>query len=139
MPRLDRYHHCVRRALIKDGWEITHDPFTLGRGGVRIYIDLAADYVVRGNLEDVAIEVKVFSGNVRQVEFVCACGQYDFYRTILTEAGIDRELYLALSQTAWESVQKREAFLVHLRRRNIHLLIFDVETEEVLQWIKQPN
>jgi len=29
MPRKDIYHDTVKRALIKDGWTITHDQFTL--------------------------------------------------------------------------------------------------------------
>jgi hypothetical protein len=32
MPRHDIYHDQVRHALIKDGWTITHDPFTMAFG-----------------------------------------------------------------------------------------------------------
>ena len=31
MPARDIYHDCVRNALKKDGWTITHDPLTLKR------------------------------------------------------------------------------------------------------------
>lgn len=30
MPRRDLYHETVKNALIKDGWQITHDPLILG-------------------------------------------------------------------------------------------------------------
>ena len=29
MPRKDTFHNVVKNALIKDGWTITHDPYTL--------------------------------------------------------------------------------------------------------------
>jgi hypothetical protein len=31
----DLFHDAVRNALIKDGWQITDDPFFLKVGGVR--------------------------------------------------------------------------------------------------------
>jgi len=33
MSAKDRYHNCVKNALIKDGWVITHDPLRLPWGG----------------------------------------------------------------------------------------------------------
>jgi type I restriction enzyme M protein len=35
----DLYHEQVKRALEKDGWQITHDPYELRIGGVEMYID----------------------------------------------------------------------------------------------------
>ncbi|MEH2158944.1 element excision factor XisH family protein [Nostoc sp.] len=32
----DLYHEQVKRALEKDGWQITHDPYELRIGGVEI-------------------------------------------------------------------------------------------------------
>lgn len=32
MPAKDIYHDCVRNALIKNGWTITHDPLNLKIG-----------------------------------------------------------------------------------------------------------
>ena len=29
MPQKDSYHDSVRKALEKDGWTVTHDPFTI--------------------------------------------------------------------------------------------------------------
>ena len=34
----DLYHDLVKRALKKDGWEITHDPYELRVGGVEMYL-----------------------------------------------------------------------------------------------------
>jgi hypothetical protein len=40
MPRKDLYHNCVRNALIKDGWTITHDPLIYPYCLTEVYIDL---------------------------------------------------------------------------------------------------
>ena len=36
MPAKDKYHHQVRRALEKEGWIITHDPYFLRSIGVNV-------------------------------------------------------------------------------------------------------
>lgn len=42
MSRRDIYHDTVKRALQKDGWTITHDPFPLRIGNKRLSADLGA-------------------------------------------------------------------------------------------------
>jgi hypothetical protein len=39
----DLYHDLVKRALEKDGWEITHDPYELRVGGVEMYVELYSE------------------------------------------------------------------------------------------------
>lgn len=48
MPARDLYHDAVIRALVADGWEITHDPLTLSFGGRDLYVDLGATHVAIG-------------------------------------------------------------------------------------------
>jgi hypothetical protein len=38
MPAKDIYHDVVKKALIKDGWTITHDPYILKWGSKDMYI-----------------------------------------------------------------------------------------------------
>jgi hypothetical protein len=45
MPARDLYHDAVVQALIKDDWEITHDPLLLSYGGKDLYVDLGAERV----------------------------------------------------------------------------------------------
>lgn len=45
----DRIHRTVRRALIKDGWTITHDPFPLELEGDYVLADLAAEQSLAQN------------------------------------------------------------------------------------------
>jgi len=46
MSAKDITHDIVRRALEKDGWTITHDPYYLKVGGVEMYIDLGAELMI---------------------------------------------------------------------------------------------
>ena len=39
----DIIHNPVKNALVKDGWTITHDPYTIRYGEDRTYADLAAE------------------------------------------------------------------------------------------------
>lgn len=43
MPAKDRYHDIVRQALEKEGWDITHDPYTMLIGKAEMHIDLGAE------------------------------------------------------------------------------------------------
>ncbi len=47
MARRDIYHDTVKRALQKDGWTITHDPFPLQIGNKRLSADLGAERLIR--------------------------------------------------------------------------------------------
>ena len=46
MPAKDVYHAAVRNALSKDGWTITHDPYTLTYGQRDVFVDLGAEEVI---------------------------------------------------------------------------------------------
>ena len=43
MPRLDVIHDAVKNALIKDGWNITADPYEIKYEEITLYADLAAE------------------------------------------------------------------------------------------------
>jgi hypothetical protein len=43
MPAKDRYHDTVKNALIKDGWIILADPYTVEYEGDNLYADLLAE------------------------------------------------------------------------------------------------
>ena len=42
MPARGLNHEHVRRALVNDGWTITHDPLRLPSGQRNLYVDLGA-------------------------------------------------------------------------------------------------
>ena len=58
----DRFHQVVKKALAKEGWNMTRDPFQIKVGGVDMEIDLGAERLLaaeRGE-EKIAVEVKSF-------------------------------------------------------------------------------
>jgi len=50
MPGRNIHHDCVRNALQKDGWIITHDPLRLTWGSREMYVDLGAEQLLVGKL-----------------------------------------------------------------------------------------
>ncbi len=87
MSRKDTFHDIVRRALEKDGWIITHDPFLLRYELGNLYIDLGAEQVLAAEQGErkIAIEIKSFLQNSAVSEFYTALGQFISYRILLAE------------------------------------------------------
>jgi hypothetical protein len=137
MPAKDSYHDQVRIALSKDGWRITRDPLTIKYKGLIVYIDLGAEKIERDDHGErrIAIEIKLLSGSLTS-DFEKAAGQYNLYRFLLKRRGSDHELFLALPQETYDSLQEIPALMEFIEDQQISLLIFDAEREEILQWIR---
>ena len=106
MTRRDIYHDTVKRALQKDGWTITHDPFPLQIGKKRLSADLGAERLISAEkgIQKIVVEVKSFVGQSDVKDLEQALGQYVLYRQILNEMGMERILYLAVSRPTFNSV-----------------------------------
>lgn len=137
MPAKDRYHDQVRIALSKDGWRITRDPLTIKYKGLIVFIDLGAEKFERDDRGEhrIAIEIKVLSGSLTS-DFEKAAGQYNLYRFLLKRRGSEYELFLAVPQETYDSLQEIPALMEFIEDQQISLLIFDAEREEILQWIR---
>ncbi len=131
----DKYHSVVRVALEKAGWTITDDPFVINVGTTDLQIDLGAERLLaaeQGN-ERIAVEIKVF-GNISLVQaFHTAVGQYMNYRVNLEEYHPERQLFLAVPKSIFETFFASELAVRSVKRLQIKLLIFDPETE-VISW-----
>ncbi|NCC36181.1 MAG: hypothetical protein EOM24_29840 [Chloroflexia bacterium] len=51
MAARDLFHHAVKAALHKEGWQITDDPLVVQFGGVDFYIDLGAEKLIAAEKE----------------------------------------------------------------------------------------
>ena len=62
MPAKDIYHDAVKAALIKDGWIITADPYTIRFEDAELFADLAAEKPIAAerNQQKIIVEVKSF-------------------------------------------------------------------------------
>ena len=68
MPQFDLYHEPVKQALIKDGWTITDDPFTIEYKGLRLYADLGAEKPIAQDIVAVhEIHLLVFDPDTKEV------------------------------------------------------------------------
>ena len=137
MPAKDIYHDTVKRSLQNDGWVITHDPFPLRIGKKRLSADLGAERLMSAErgLKKIVVEVKSFVGPSDVKDLEQALGQYVLYRQILDEMGVERSLYLAVSQATFNSVFTIELGQVLLKNQVIKLMVFDDEQEAIAQWI----
>jgi hypothetical protein len=136
MPRRDLYHDTVKNALIKAGWQITHDPLVLGDLELRVYPDLGAEKntTEQGN-QNLAIEIKVF-GTIGQLsELEKAIGQYVLYRSILHHSQSTRRPYLAIPLAIYQSLFQKTIIQNLIQDENIHLIVFNPDTEVIEQWI----
>jgi XisH protein len=137
MPRPDIYHNQVKAALIKDGWMITDDPFTIEFRGTFLYADLGAEKLLAAQKQNfkIVVEIKSFQSPSLMSELEKAVGQYGIYRTFIKRIAPDRSLYMAVSQAVYQDFFQRPAICEVIADHQINLLIFEPTSEEVIQWI----
>jgi hypothetical protein len=138
MPRYDLYHNQVIQALIKDGWQITDDPFTLDYKGIRLYADLGAEKVIAAQRENekIVVEIKVFNSPSLITELEKAIGQYNVYRSLLKRLDPLRGLYLAITNDIYQDFFCLEPIQEIVSDQLISLIVFNPELEVIEQWIK---
>ncbi len=134
----DIFHSHVRLALEKDGWEITDDPLLLPWGSAPVYVDLGAEKLIAAekNNRKIAVEVKSFLRGSRTEDLEDAMGQIVLYRYLLQRSQPERELFLAVRKDVYESYINLPHVIEFLQTEQVNLLVFDPQTEEVVQWIK---
>ncbi len=137
MPKLDFIHFAVKNALIKDGWEVTDDPYIIEYMKARLYADLGAERPIaaeRGG-QKIVIEVKSFLGTSKFQDLKEALGQYDIYRYLLEETAPERKLYVAISNEAYQNFFSQSVIQLILDKHQLPLIIVDIEIEEIVRWI----
>jgi len=133
----DIYHQICKKAVAKNGWNVTHDPLRLTWGGRDMYIDLGAEQLIAAEKGQqlIAIEVKSFVGLSEITDLERAMGQYVIYRSVIKRLEPQRKLYLAMHKEAFLDVFDDPLGQILIQDYEIRLIIFDIETEEVIQWI----
>src|SRR5438876_72024 len=99
MPARDRYHDIVKRALGKDGWILTDDPYTVALTERTLFIDLRA--VKEAEHLAILVEVKIFEMASQIEALALAIGKYNLYQAALKLAEITDPLYLAVPIAAF--------------------------------------
>jgi len=138
MPARDTYHAAVVKALIAEGWAITHDPLPLTYGDQDLYVDLGAEsgtIAAEKGAEKIAVEIKSFLSRSAVEDFQAAVGQFVIYRKILGITEPDRVLFLAVPARAYEGFLSRQFGQFILQDERIPLIVFDAQSERILKWI----
>lgn len=133
----DKIHDAVKSALVKDGWTITADPYTVIYRNEKAFIDLAAEHPIAAQREGrkIAVEIKSFLSTSPLRDLETAIGQYYVYLRLLEVAEPDRKLFLAISDLVEKRFFSRPLFQLMMEKDQIPLLIVNVKNEEVVKWI----
>lgn len=138
MPSKDLYHDVVKRALVADGWTITHDPFVVPFGQHNLFVDLGAEAPIAAEkgARKIAVEVKSFASPSAVAALEQAVGQYVLYDGVLEQADPERALYLAVPLAVHAGIFAAPLGQLVVRRERLRLVVFDPATEVVTQWIE---
>jgi hypothetical protein len=136
MPAKDTYHEGFKKALIKDGWQIIRDPYTIRYEGLKLFADLAGKKLFSAQKEDtnIIVEIKSFLNISPIHDFQCALGQYILYRTLLSEINPNYHLYLAIEQEIYETFFQQKGIKLVIEQYQILLIVINITKEEILKW-----
>ncbi len=136
MAAHDIYHKSVKIALEKNGWTITHDPFTFKVGVRQLLIDLGAQKLIAAKKDDqlIAIEIKSFLAPSPLSEFHTALGQFLNYRSALKRFEPKRVLYLAIPTDIYLTFFTEELTQMSIQDYEIRIVVFNPDEEVILEW-----
>ncbi len=135
----DFFHQQVKTALIKDGWTITHDPYSIKiTEAIKVQIDLGAENAIAAqrNDEKIAVEIKSFIADSDISEFHVALGQYLNYLQALELQDPERILYLAVPIDTYTEFFQIPFIQLSLKRYGMNLIVYNPIQETIEQWIK---
>lgn len=133
----DIIHDAVKNALIRDGWTITHDPYTVEYKEIIMYADLGAERPIAAERDNqkIVVEIKSFIGRSPVQNLKEAIGQYIIYQSFLEETDPERKLYLAISDKAQHDLFELEAVQLIIQRYTVSIIVVNLSQEEIVEWI----
>ncbi|TXH70796.1 MAG: fatty-acid synthase [Thiothrix sp.] len=144
MPQKDESHLIVKEALVKDGWEITDDPYVISYGERFLFVDLAASSLTKGQFigaqrkdQLIAVEIKEFRGKSAVNDLEQAIGQYVLYQLLLRQVDPKRRVYLAISDIVYDEIFSEPIGELVINELPMDLIVINVQAKEVIKWIKK--
>ncbi len=133
----DLYHYIVKEALIRDDWDITHDPYPLQNWNPDWEIDLGAEKMIAAErgVQKIAVEIKSFTADSFAYEFHRVLGQFMNYQAGLEIFEPERVLYIAVPESVFLTEFQRKGIQVSLQRYHVRIVVFDPFTKTILEWI----
>lgn len=134
----DLYHQIVRVALEQEGWTITHDPYPIKVGSIRMFLDLGAERVFAAEKggEKIAIEVKSFVGDSAISDFHEAMGQYGNYQVALEDEEPERLLYLAIPNQIYQTFFQEPFIQKVIEKKSVKLIVYETNSPVLVLWKK---
>ncbi len=141
MPAKDAIHDIVKTALIKDGWKITHDPYTIQYDNTRVYADLGAEKAIAAEKDKrkIVVEIKSFLGLPIMDDLENALDKFVLYRSILRVIEPARQVYLAVSDETFANVLGTASGQIVMRDLALQTVLVDMDKVEVTEWIEQTS
>lgn len=112
MSAKDLFYGSVKKALINDGWTITHDPYRIKVGDIEYRMDFGAEKflaAIKGETQ-IVVEVKSFVEQSKTYAFHQALGQFNAYFVTLKLGAPERILFLAIPDYIYSDYLKKSFF-----------------------------
>lgn len=136
----DIFHDAVKAALEKEGWLITHDPYTINipEFRPRQEIDLGAEKMIAAqkDIEKIAVEVKSFVQPSIVYDFHAALGQYLNYLLGLKRQEPERVLYLAVPIRAKVLFEEMGLIIESIETYGVKMIVYEERTQTIVSWKK---
>lgn len=136
----DIFHDAVKAALEKEGWLITHDPYTINipEFKPRQEIDLGAEKMIAAqkDVEKIAVEVKSFLQPSIVYDFHAALGQYLNYLLGIKRQEPERVLYLAVPIRAQVLFEEMGLIVESIETYGVKLIVYEEKTQTIVSWKK---
>ena len=136
MSRRDVFHDAVRHALEKEGWTITHDPYSLAFGERTLLVDIGAEVPFAAEKEGrkIAVEVKSFVGKSEVVELEKAIGQFMLYDVLIEDFEPERVLLLAVPEDVWLGLLSQSQCAKLIERCRLRFVVYNPIKEVIVLW-----
>lgn len=137
MPARNIYHDVVVKALIADGWTITHDPLPLPFEGRKLEVDLGAERSVIGAKkaeEKIAVEVQSFLSDSPVRDLEEALGQIEIYRVVLGKTEPERKLFMAVPGRVQRDLLSDKFGKFVVKEFALSVIVFDEDKSRIIKW-----
>ncbi|MCO6488035.1 MAG: XisH family protein [Phaeodactylibacter sp.] len=138
MPAKDIFHEAAKEALINDGWEITHDPYTLQMEKHNMYIDLGAEKLIAATKgkQKIAVEVKSLISRSMISAFHELVGQFITYSSVLKKQESERVLYVAIPYDGYATLFQKDFVVDIISEFKVRIFVFEPDDKKILKWLK---
>ncbi len=134
----DIFHEHVKEALTKDGWTITHDPYSLKHLKKELEVDLGAEMIIAAQKDklQIAVEIKSFLSHSGIYDFYGALGQFKTYQRLLKKTDSSRILFLAVPKDAYQDFFNTPFGKEAIEEENLKLIVYNPKSKYIELWIK---